>query len=330
MKPISINCFGDSVTEGMAVDGHHTADYGKKPFPAQLYTMLRNEGYDVNVVNSGHGGEDVSAIAARSGGISCYVSKELTVPADTWVSLGVRRRVDGRNYDTALRLYDADAAGEDYCVYLTQMSHDTNPVYIDGKPYEMKTENEANLIRRLDNEGGERIIPRGAEVFTANNRNADVNVFYVGINDGKSLTLERYLRALKACGEVNGGKYIVLGATHACWNNWSDMTEEDPAARYQAYRRACYTAFGVHFIDLYDEFSRHGLDLALEGGYFAETPAERLTDMRALFADHIIPAEFSYNKESQGNVHLSGEGYYVMARLIAERMKRLGYLPTSK
>ena len=44
MKPITINCFGDSVTEGMTMDGHHTADYGKKPFPAQLYTMLRDEG----------------------------------------------------------------------------------------------------------------------------------------------------------------------------------------------------------------------------------------------------------------------------------------------
>jgi lysophospholipase L1-like esterase len=325
MKPITINCFGDSVTEGMTMDGHHTADYGKKPFPAQLYTMLRDEGYDVQVVNSGHGGEDVSAIAARTGGIACYVSEELAVPADTWVSLGKRRRTDGRNYDTALRLYDADEAGEDYCVYFTQMSRDTNPVHIDGVPYQMKTEDETNFIRRMDTDGGTISIPRGAEVFTANNRNADVNIFYAGINDGKSLTLQRFIKAMKASAAVNGGRYILLGATHAIWNNWSDV-QGSPEEKYQIYRRTCMEAFGVHFIDLYDEFARHGLDIALERGYFADIPAERLDEMRALLCAHTIPAEFSYNKESQGNVHLSEEGYYVMACLIEERMKRLGYL----
>ena len=325
MKPITINCFGDSVTEDMTMDGHHTADYGKKPFPAQLYTMLRDEGYDVQVVNSGHGGEDVSAVAARSGGIACYVSEELAVPGDTWVSLGKRRRTDGRNYDTALRLYDADGAGEDYCVYFTQMSHDTNPVHIDGVPYQMKTEDETNFIRRMDTDGGTISIPRGAEVFTANNRNADVNIFYAGINDGKSLTLRRFIKAMKASAAVNGGRYILLGATHAIWNNWSDV-QGSPEEKYQIYRRACMEAFGVHFIDLYDEFARHGLDIALERGYFADIPAQRLDEMRALLCAHTIPAEFSYNKESQGNVHLSEEGYYVMACLIEERMKRLGYL----
>jgi len=321
VRRIIINCFGDSVTEGMALDGHHTAEYGKKPFPAQLYTILKDEGYDIEVVNCGHGGEDISAVAARSGGVGCYVAEELTVPAGQWVSLGKRRRENGRNYDTALRLYEADDAGEDYCVYFTQMSHDTNPVYIDGIPYDMKVDDETNHIRRQDGQAG--VIPQGAEVFTANDRNADVNIFYAGINDGKSLTLRRFIDRMKDCAAVNGGKYIVLGATHALWNNWSDTAGEDA---YRHYRRACYEAFGVHFIDLYDEFARHGLDMALEKGFFADLSEQRIGQMRELLLQHIIPAEFSYNKEKQGDVHLSEEGYYVIARLLTERMKRLGYL----
>ena len=36
---IIINCVGDSVTEGMATEGHHTSEYGKSPYPARLSTL---------------------------------------------------------------------------------------------------------------------------------------------------------------------------------------------------------------------------------------------------------------------------------------------------
>ena len=324
---ITIQCYGDSVTEGMMMEGHHTAEYGKKSFPAQLYTLLRDRGYDVSVTNCGHGGEDVSSIAARMGAIPCYLAKELTVPADgEWVSLGKRRRVDGRNYDTDLRICDADPAGEDYCVYLTQMSHDTNPVYFDGKPYEMKTADDANYIRKIEKDGKPGFIRSGAQVLTSNFRNADVNIIYIGINDGRSLTLARYLDVMKKCAAMNGGRYIMLGATHALFNNWSDVEGSSTEEKYRVYKRACLEAFGTHFVDLYDEFSHRGLDLALEKGYFSDIDAARLDEMRSLLGLHILPAEFAYDKTSQGNVHLSEEGYYVIAELLFERMRQLGYL----
>ena len=62
MKKIIINCIGDSVTEGMAMVGHHSAEYGKDSYPAQLYTMLVDNGYNVKVNNYGHGGEKVAEI----------------------------------------------------------------------------------------------------------------------------------------------------------------------------------------------------------------------------------------------------------------------------
>ena len=48
--------------------------------------------------------------------------------------------------------------------------------------------------------------------------------------------------------------------------------------------------------------------------------------MKALLDQHIIPPEFSYNGTSQGNVHLSEEGYQVIAMLIFERLKCLSYI----
>ena len=89
-EKIIINCVGDSVTEGMAMEGHHTSEYGKSPYPARLYTILKDSGYNVEVNNYGHGGECFPYIVARIGGIAAVVIKELTVPDNTRISLGKR------------------------------------------------------------------------------------------------------------------------------------------------------------------------------------------------------------------------------------------------
>ncbi|MBQ8510556.1 MAG: SGNH/GDSL hydrolase family protein [Clostridia bacterium] len=324
---LTITCTGDSVTEGMATDGHHYAEYGKAPYPARLKTILADAGYDADVYNFGHGGERTPDVAARLGGAVCYVSETLTIPADNSpVKLGKPVVTDGRVTGTKLKICYADGAGEDYCVYFTQPSHDTNPVMIDGVAYHLSVSDGENVIWKEKPDGKETIIPAGTFVFTADRRQADVSVIYGGINDGASLTLRRWLDLMEACGKVNGGRYIVLGATHALWNRWADVPGETPEEKYAYYRRAAMERFGVHFIDLYDEFARRGLDLALSGGYFADKSAEELAEMRDKLSAHTIPAAFTYNKEADGNVHLSEEGYHVIGLLLFERMKLLGYL----
>ena len=326
-EKIIINCIGDSVTEGMAMDGHHTAEYGKSPYPARLHTILKDSGYNVEVNNYGHGGECFPDIVARIGGIAAVVSEELTVPDNTRISLGKRSRENGKNLGTKLKLCYVDESGQDLCVYFTQMSHDTNPVTIDGTQYIMsvKDDNE-NLIEKMVSDGKETVIPSGSILFTANKRTPDVNIFYGGINDGGSFTLKKFIDFTKKCGEVNGGRYIVLGCTHPIFENWSDVSGETTEEKYIKYRRACLENFGIHFIDLYDEFARHGTDMALKAGYFKDKTAEEISCMRKKLANHIIPKEFVYNKTDENNVHLSEEGYHIIAMLIFERLKLLGYI----
>ncbi len=326
-KKIIINCVGDSVTEGMKTSGHHTAEYGKSPYPARLYTILKDNSYDVEVNNYGHGGECFPEIVARIGGVAATVSEELTVPDNTRISLGRRRREHGKNLDTKLKLCYKDEDGEDLGVYFTQMSHDTNPITIDGTKYIMsvKDDNE-NLIEKMYSDGKETVIPAGSILFTANKRTPDVNIFYGGINDGDGFTLKKFVDLTKKCGEVNGGRYIVMGSTHPIFESWSDVSGETAEEKYISYRRACIENFGMHFIDLYDEFARHGLDIALEAGYFKDKTLEEIESIREKLASHIIPKELVYNKKDENDVHLSEEGYHIIATLIFERMKLLGYI----
>lgn len=327
-KKIIINCVGDSVTEGMRMAGNHTAEYGKATYPARLYTILKDNGYDnVEVNNYGHGGECYAEIAARIGGVAAVITEDLTVADGARVSLGKRDRKDGRTLNTKLKLCYADETGEDMCVYFTQMSHDTNPVTIDGKKYIMSVSNDSeNLIEKMYADAKETVIPAGSLLFTANKRTPDVNVFYGGINDGESFTLKKFIDLTKKCGEVNGNKYIVLGSTHPIFEKWADLPGETKEEKYKNYRRACVENFGMHFIDLYDEFARNGLDIALEAGYFADKTDDELDAIRKKLANHIIPAEFVYNKKDENDVHLGEAGYHVIATLIFERLNLLGYL----
>lgn len=327
-KKFVINCVGDSVTEGMRMCGHHTSDYGKSSYPAQLFSVLKDNGYDnIEVNNYGHGGECFPDIVARIGGVATFITEDLIVPDNTRVSLGKRNRIDGKNFNTKLKLCYADESGEDMCVYFTQMSHDTNPVTIDGVKYIMTvSDDNENYIEKMFPDNEETVIKAGSVLFTANKRSPDVNVFYGGINDGTSFTLKKFIDLTKKCAEVNGGRYIVLGSTHAIFEKWKDIPGANKEEKYKNYRRACLENFGIHFIDLYDEFSRHGLDISLNGGYFRDLSEEQKEGISQKLEQHIIPAEFAYNKTNENDVHLSEEGYYVIATLVFERMKLLGYL----
>lgn len=325
---LTIVCTGDSVTEGMATDGHHFAEYGKAPYPAKLNTILTDLGYDVDVWNYGHGGESVSDIAARIGGAACYLSEDLTIPADnTPVGLGKKESVNGRTCGTKLKIRYADADGEDYGVFFTQTSHDTNPVTIGGVEYTLSVADGENYIAKLYPDGKQTVIPANTPVFTANRRQADLSVLYAGINDEFSLTLQRWLDLMESSGRANAEKYIVLGCTHAIWEKWADVKGSTAQEKYEYYRREAGRRLGVHFIDLYFEFAHRGVDIALDGGFFKEKSEDEIEIMRKKLSDHRIPAEFTYNKEADGNCHLSEEGYYVIGKLVAERAILLGYLP---
>lgn len=325
VKPLVIACTGDSVTEGMSTDGAHTADYDKDPYPAQLYTMLKDNGYDVTVLNQGHGGERIPDVCARIGAYACIFTEDVTVPGDgSTVSLGVATFTNGRVSGTKLSIPYADEQDVDYNVFFTQ-SVTTNPLTIDGINYTLSVVNDnENTIRKTDADGINTTIKAGTPLFTNNDRTPNINIVLAGINDLQSLTLERYINQMLACASANKGNYIILGGHTPIWNNWSDLSGTS-AEKYNTYKRACLEKFGVNWIDLYAEFSQHALEYAIEGGYFTDLTEAQKTQIQSELNDKHIPGEFTYNGNDD-DVHLNRIGYYVFAKIIYYRLIALNYV----
>lgn len=311
-----ICCIGDSLTEGYMMQGSHYANYGDAPYPAQLKTLLWDNGYNYwDVENYGHGGENLADIVCRNGGFPICFTEDITIPAN------------GDPVDITDKLYTPvkNSNNVNYDVKFTQLSHDTNPVYINGISYTMTITNNHMYIAKTVNDNQTTTILKNTLMFANSFKNANIYIVYGGVNDGASLTLANWIKLNKSMGNNNGGRYLVIGATRPLWNNWSDITGTD-AEKYQKYVEKANEEFGVRFIDLYKDFFQNALPYALSAGYFSDKTTEELQNMRTLLNQHIIPAEFSYDNAHQGDVHLNKAGYYVMAKLIYDRLIELNYI----
>ena len=311
-----ICCIGDSLTEGYMMQGAHYANYGDATYPAQLTTLLWDNGYDYwTVENYGHGGETLADIVCRNGGFPICFTEDITIPAN------------GNPVDITNKLYTPvkNSNGINYIIKLTALSHDTSPIYINGFSYTMTITDNHMYIAKTVNDNQTTTILKNTLMFANTFKNAHIYIVYGGVNDGASLTLANWIKFNKSMGNNNGGRYIVIGATRPLWNNWSDITGTD-AEKYQKYVEKANEEFGVRFIDLYKDFFQNALPYALSAGYFSDKTAEELQSMRALLNQHIIPAEFSYDNAHQGDIHLNKAGYYVMAKLIYDRLIELNYI----
>ena len=322
-----ICCTGDSTTEGMGLNGSHYARYGESPYPARLKTILVDNGYDLEVVNQGHGGERMAAIMARIGAEPCTLNEDITILANnTPVSLGTPTVTNGLITGMKMEIPLNDVNGNPYNVSFTQISHDTNPVVIDGTRYTMTIDSNSKecFIAKETADNQDTVIPSDSIIFTKDDKNPLINIVYAGINDGSGLTFEIWLKGMKECIAANGGKTIVLGATNALFNWWSDLTGTIEQ-KYAEYKERATKELGLHFIDLYGEFSRHGVDLALSAGYLTDLTSEEIATMRQKLENHIMPSEFTVNG-TENNVHLNEAGYHVIAMLVFERLKLLNYI----
>lgn len=325
-KALTICCFGDSVTEGYRMNDIGFANYGGDTYPSHLQTLLTDGNYKATVVNNGHSGERLPEIGSRCGGLVTYITEDLTIAAsNSSATLGVYSLNGGIVSGTKLAVAQKDGNGNDYLIYYTNMSHDTNPVFVNDVECSMFNLSNSNRLQKAINDNVAVTLPAGSILCTSDNRNADINLFYGGINDLGAMTLERYIKTFEKCGAVNGGKFVVIGCTHRIWNDWSDVTGTTADEKDVFYKRSCVDVFGLHFIDMYTDFYNHAVAYAAEGGFLEGKTSAQIEAIQTNCNNHVMDSVFTADG-TEGSVHLSSAGYYVFARIVFNRLKQLNYI----
>ncbi len=329
---LKIDCYGDSVTQGVTLCGDGGAEYGKGTYPSWLVTILTDRGYDVSVKNHGHAGERTADVCVRCGAMNCYTTEEIILPKHRGgASMGVRSFPPPKCKNIGTKLYipkDEYGLSSDQYIYFNSTDRETNPATIGGVDCDIEVKSYyENEVSTICDYNVDTVIPAHSQFFVANKASADVNIFYAGFNDRGNLTLSDFINMNKACGAINGGNYIILGCTSPIWisHGWEDLTGTDEQ-RYAKYKKACYDAFENRFIDLYEEFSNRGIDIAVDMGLLSDKSEDELVNMRKQAKKHIFPAEFSNVGKSGNILHLSETGCAVIAVLVVERLEQLGYI----
>ena len=338
-----IVCTGDSVTEGSHLDDAGSSNYGSPSYPAQLNTMLKDAGYDrYAVINQGNGGEELPDMVMRTCGMMNFLTQNITLSNsedhwDDWVDIGSywARNTDNRKIAIPYK----DLNDVDYKVCLLHAYGETSPVFIDGNYYNFRTRGSSvtgeegltyDEIQKVSRDNKVTLIPAGTSIITGTSKAPFISIIMGGHNRADYLNFEKWAEMSESCLKT-GNIGLVIGYHKPIWNVWTDLagnntTDEGRAERYADYHRKSIERFGVNFIDLWDEFYRHAMDYCIDVGFFSNLSAARIAEMREDLANHILPVEFSYDGAHQGDVHLSKEGYYVIAKLIFDKLVALKYI----
>jgi len=281
-----VYCYGDSLTAAS--------------WPAKLGTLL---GEKYTVYNRGVGGEVTLEIAARQGGIPCYVVS-VEIPATvTPVVLGNITSLSGMKStlnDSNVRLL---------------LQHETqagiNPCFVEGVECTLAwtganntdVTGEFTLTRNVA--GTARTTGIKSVISTANMilaKKAKCNVFFIGQNGGWNEADPDTLVAQfqKMVDFLEGGRYIVV-STHGHSTYGTTVAVAD----------AMRTAFGARYINLREYMALHGIyDAGL-------TPTS--TDLSEMALGNIAP------QLTTDGTHLTDDGYQLVAEQVYQKMVELGY-----
>ena len=325
-----IACWGDSVTEGIGMHDQGTATYGGDTYESHLYTMLKDAGKPFIVENHGHRYERSIGIISRFKG--AYLNDDIIIPANNAeVSISNTYMENGELIgESKLNSY---LNPNEPVRFFVGAGYDTNPLNIMGKEYTLTTtitKNEQDYsvlnmaISKTNPDGLQTIIPKNTLVLTNSNRKADINIVYIGINDGNIITLQDWIDRNLQIQETNPNT-IIIGCTRRIWGSWKNSTGTQEE-KYQAYLDAAHAAFGARFIDLYaDLVSEKGMQIAIDGGYLSNRTAQQIEEDATNIANKILPSSLSENGEPN-NVHLNSAGYYIFAKLVYDRLLALGWI----
>ncbi len=291
-----VACWGDSVTEGMAMPR-------EKTYPSRLQARL-GDGY--KVLNSGCGGENSVTIPVRQG------AYRLTTAAAISFKAGEDKVMIGDGNDNGFRTPDGSkikltsALGREIPVNDIMIGRDlfrlsftefrwntaTNPIM-----YKL-------LLSRKDSARA-LSIPAGTPVKFAStdiSKKAACEIIFMGANGGWNNDIKVLIGNYHAMLDRRGAgrPYLVIVPY------WGGFRKE--------FADAFKTAFGRNAIDFREEAIKRGL--ACEG----LQPTE--LDRREMAVGRVPPSLLYRNRP---DVHMNEYGYDFLAQLVFERGKELGY-----
>ena len=294
--PKVVACWGDSITEGMAMKPAET-------YPARLQALL-GEGY--KVLNSGDGGENVVTIPARQGCLKLKTAAKIAFAA------GERKIQVGDGDDNGFHTLDGRkikltaALGRQIPV---------NPVKIGTDEYKLSfTEFKWNSpghpisyrlwLERADAAAATE-IPAGTPVVFASvaaAKGAYCEIFLMGANGGWDNQVEKLIAGYREMIARRGADKPYL-AIVPYWGGFTD-------AQAQAFK----AAFGDRAVDFRGEAIRRGLKT--EGLAASALDADEMKKGR-------VPPSLLF--KNRPDCHMNAHGYDFLARLVFERGRALGY-----
>lgn len=287
----TVNCWGDSLTRGVGV-----GDSYSKAFPYVLYGLLDGR----EVINCGVGGENTINIASRQGGLPNIV-KPFTIPENaSKVEVKLTNIYGG---STGILLQGGSALDPTTDQYV--MTAQINPCSIKGVEGTLTYENGKYYFSRSEN--GETVIvsrPTTLITYAMKSMRDNINIIWIGTNGGFTTSAELIegIEAMIDYMRPINKKYIVIGIHHLV----STVTET-----FETIEKNMAMHFGRRYINQRKYMIEYGLSDA------GITPT--VEDTTAI-SQGKIPPSLLYD-----NVHYNDKGYNIIANLIAERGKELGY-----
>lgn len=287
----TVNCWGDSLTRGVGV-----GDSYSKAFPYVLYGLLDGR----EVINCGVGGENTINIASRQGGLPNIV-KPFTIPANaSKVEVKLTNIYGG---STGILLQGGSALDPTTGKYV--MTAQINPCSINGVEGTLTYENGKYYFSRSEN--GESVIvsrPTPLITYAMKSMRDNINIIWIGTNGGFTTSAE-LIECIEAMIDYMSPikkKYIVIGIHHLV----STVTET-----FEMIEKNMAMHFGRRYINQRKYMIEYGLSDA------GITPT--VEDTTAISEDK-IPPSLLYD-----TVHYNDKGYNIIANLVVERGKELGY-----
>ena len=287
----TVNCWGDSLTRGVGV-----GDSYSKAFPYVLYGLLDGR----EVINCGVGGENTINIASRQGGLPNIV-KPFTIPANaSKVEVKLTNIYGG---STGILLQGGSALDPTTGKYV--MTAQINPCSINGVEGTLTYENGKYYFSRSEN--GESVIvsrPTPLITYAMKSMRDNINIIWIGTNGGFTTSAEliECIEAMIDYMSPINKKYIVIGIHHLV----STVTET-----FETIEKNMAMHFGRRYINQRKYMIEYGLSDA------GITPT--VEDTTAISEDK-IPPSLLYD-----TVHYNDKGYNIIANLVVERGKELGY-----